>query len=123
MTEGLWGDEFVLPEKPKARKILDKIEKPKRSSENTAEKVAKSKKISFAEKVSIIEENVKKVLGKQVDNVLTIRDRSSFHNYLRNHNIKNPDKYEEIANSVVRLQEIKGKYSQKSNTDAKNITK
>ena len=82
MIEGLWGDEFVLPEKPKTKKILDKIEKPKKSSENTAEKIAKSKKISFAEKVSIIEENVKTVLGKQIDNVLTIRDRLSFHNYL-----------------------------------------
>ena len=82
MTEGLWGEEFTLPEKPKAKKILDKLEKPKRSSENTAEKVAKSKKISFKEKVQIIEENVKTVLGKQVNNVLVIRDKETLHSYL-----------------------------------------
>lgn len=82
MTEGLWGEEFTLPEKPKAKKILDKLKKPKRSSENTAEKVAKSKKISFKEKVQVIEENVKTVLGKQVNNVLVIRDKETLHNYL-----------------------------------------
>lgn len=82
MTEGLWGEEFVLPEKPKTRKILDKIEKPKRSSDTSAEKVAKSKKISFFEKVAIIKENVYRVLGKQVDNTIVIRDRETLHKYL-----------------------------------------
>lgn len=82
MVDSLWGDEFVLPEKPKTKKILEKVEKQKRDPKQTAEKVVKSKKISFSEKLEAIRENVYKVLGKQIDNVITIRDIDSFRDYL-----------------------------------------
>lgn len=82
MSDSLWGEEFVLPEKTKTKKILDKIEKQKRDPKQKAEKVVKSKKISFSEKVDAIKENVYAVLGKQIDNVIVIRDKESLDNYL-----------------------------------------
>ena len=87
MMEGLWGEEFVLPEKPKVKKILDKATKEtKRSSETKSEKVekvTKSKKISFADKVKIIEESVNNILGKQADNTIVIYNKDELHSYIQ----------------------------------------
>lgn len=82
MVDSLWGDEFKLPEKPKTKKILEKIEKPKRDSNTTTDKVVKSKKISFSDKLSVIKENVYQVLGKQKDNIIVIRNIEDLHDYL-----------------------------------------
>lgn len=82
---GLWGDEFVIPEKPKAKKIIDKIEKIKKEKDSTetAEKVAKSKKLSFSEKIAIIRDNVFKILGTQEKNVQIITDIDTLHDYIQ----------------------------------------
>lgn len=81
-TESLWGEEFALPkEKEKTKKIIDKISKPK-EVKNTIEKQVKSKKLSLQERLEIITSEVLRVLGKQKDNVLVIKDKQSFHDYI-----------------------------------------
>lgn len=81
--DSLWGDEFKLPEKPKAKKIINKIQKEsKRQTENTTEKVVKSKKVSFSEKVIAIKEKVYQVLGKQINNISVIYNKDDLHDYL-----------------------------------------
>ena len=82
--DSLWGEEFKLPEKPKAKKIIDKIKKESKgqSDTKTTEKVVKSKKVSFSEKVKAIKEKVYQVLGIQIDNVKVIYNRDELHRYL-----------------------------------------
>ena len=87
MGDSLWGDEFELPEKPKAKDIVKKIKKEKTQTKSSAEsqsaeKIVKSKKISIEDKLNIISEEVKKVLAKQANNIICIRDKETFHNYI-----------------------------------------
>ena len=87
MTDSLWGDEFQIPEKPKAKDIVKKIKKEKTQSvdpddKKSAEKIVKSKKVSIQDKLKIINEEVIRVLGKQSDNIICIRDKETFHNYI-----------------------------------------
>lgn len=80
--ENLWGEEFELPsQKEQAKKVLNKISKPK-TIKVTTEKTIKSNKISLNEKLKLIEEEVYKVLGKQKDNILCIKDINDLHNYI-----------------------------------------
>lgn len=87
MTDSLWGDEFQIPEKPKVKDIVKKIKKEKTQSldvddKKSAEKIVKSKKVSIQDKLKIINEEVIRVLGKQSDNIICIRDKETFHNYI-----------------------------------------
>ena len=49
--DSLWGEEFKLPEKPKAKKIIDKIKKESKGQSDikTTEKVVRSKKVACIE--------------------------------------------------------------------------
>lgn len=87
MTDSLWGDEFQIPEKPKVKDIVKKIKTEKTQSpdldeKKSAEKIVKSKKVSIQDKLKIINEEVIRVLGKQSDNIICIRDKETFHNYI-----------------------------------------
>lgn len=83
MSDSLWGEEFKVPEKPKVKKIVDKVKSEvKERKEKITEKVVKSKKISFAEKLKVIKQNVYEVLGKQKDNVQCIYSKEDLHEYL-----------------------------------------
>lgn len=81
-TESLWGEEFALPkEKEKTKKIINKISKPK-TVESSVDKQVKSKKLSLHERLTLITEEVLRILGKQKDNVLVIKSRDQFHDYI-----------------------------------------
>lgn len=64
----------------------DIVEKTKISYQDLTEddtiKLLKSKKLSLAERLSIINERVLKVLGKQKNNIIVIKDRETFHSYI-----------------------------------------
>lgn len=80
--DSLWGDDFTLPSNEnKTKKILDKISKPK-EIQVVKEKAIKSKKISVEEKLSIVKDEIYRVLGKQLDNVEVIYSRERFHEYI-----------------------------------------
>lgn len=82
MVDSLWGDEFIIPETKKvAKKIVDKISKPKDPSV-VVKKAVKSKTVSVKEKLAIIKENVLKILGKYVDNTLVIKTREQLTEYI-----------------------------------------
>lgn len=82
MVDSLWGDEFIIPETKKvAKKIVDKISKPKDPSV-VVKKAVKSKTVSVKEKLAIIKENVLKILGKYVDNTLVIKTREQLTDYI-----------------------------------------
>ena len=80
---GLFGEEFDIKIKEdNVKDLLKKTEKKQLSKEEEAQKMLKSKKITLQERLAIIKENVIRVLGKQQNNVLVIKDRETFHNYI-----------------------------------------
>jgi DNA polymerase I len=84
MLDSLWGEEFTIVDKPKTKKIIDKIKKEKtEASEKSTEKIIKSKNLSFSDKLPIIKEKVYNILGKQIDNISVIYSKEQLHNYLQ----------------------------------------
>lgn len=80
--DSLWGEEFIIPDqKQKTKKIKEKIDKPK-VVKAPVEKQVKSKVISLDDKLKIITEEVLRVLGKQKDNIICIKDRQTLHDYI-----------------------------------------
>ena len=77
-SDSLWGEEFIVPDnKEKAKKIKDKIKNPT-ETQASVEKQVKSKKLSINEKMDIIKAEVLRVLGKQANNILCIKNRADF---------------------------------------------
>ena len=64
------------------RRKAKQLESDDEDSSNDLKKLLKSKRLSLADRLAIINENVLKVLGKQVSNVLVIKDRKTFHEYI-----------------------------------------
>lgn len=82
--DSLWGDEFQVPEKPEAKEIVKKIKKEKAATtpDTPIEKIVKSNKVNLKDKMVLIEQNVTKVLGKQIDNVQVVYKKDELHQYL-----------------------------------------
>ena len=83
--QGLWGEEFENEEsrKNKTQEVLNKITLSSSSNSPNADKVLKSKKVALNEKMSLVESEVYRILGKQLENVKTIYDKSELHEYLQ----------------------------------------
>lgn len=87
--ECLWGDEIEeeIPKKrEKTKKTLDKIAKPKKvtDTKEAVSKTIKSKTISLKEKLELITTEVLRVLGKQKNNIVVIRDKGQYIEYIQN---------------------------------------
>ena len=79
--KSLWGDDFVIEKEPEqAKKILSKIDKPKKIK--TEQQILKSKNTSIEEKLNIINRNVYNILGVYKENTLVIKDIETFSNYI-----------------------------------------
>ena len=81
----LFGEEFEIKvEQPKVTDLIKKVKSSKSSDvkDVTVTKALKSKKLSLQERLDIIKENVFKVLGKQKDNVLVIKTKDDFNDYI-----------------------------------------
>lgn len=75
--ESLWGEEFNLsPPQEEVKKVLKKV-----NDKTDAQKI-KSKLTPLSEKIEIITQNVHKVLGHYKDQMVVIRDKETFHNYI-----------------------------------------
>lgn len=83
-NNNLWGmDEFDIQVEQQDPKDLVAKSKPRQAgSTDSAEKALKSKKLTDQERVALIIEKVNKVLGKQKKNVLVIRDKQTFDDYI-----------------------------------------
>lgn len=83
LSDSLWGDFFdVEASKEKTKEIIKKAKTPKKAEPMDADKAVASKRLSVKEKIVIVQENVFRVLAKQVDNVSVIGDREAFHDYI-----------------------------------------
>jgi DNA polymerase I-like protein with 3'-5' exonuclease and polymerase domains len=82
-TNNLFGEgfEIQLNTKNKAKAAIEKAKKAE-IKEQEPEKILKSKKISLEDRLDLIKTKVLAILGKQKDNVITIRDTETLHNYI-----------------------------------------
>lgn len=67
--------------KPKPEALAKKATKPE-ETETDPTKILKSKKVSLVEKLALIKVKVLEVLGKQKKNVLVIKDKETFEDYV-----------------------------------------
>lgn len=68
--------------KPKPETLAKKVAKPEETVETDPTKILKSKKVSLVEKLALIKVKVLEVLGKQKKNVLVIKDKETFEDYV-----------------------------------------
>lgn len=79
--DSLWGSDFVIHNEPsKTKKIINKINKPK-DVKIIKEKSIKSSSISIQQKLSLIYEEVNRILGHYKENTLVIRDKYQLEDY------------------------------------------
>ena len=84
-NQSLFGgqmEEFNIElNKPKPEALAKKVAKPE-ETETDPTKILKSKKVSLAEKLALIRVKVLEVLGKQKKNVIVIKDKATFEDYV-----------------------------------------
>ena len=78
--ESLFGEEFEI--KVKEKSVKDIIKRANEVKEKDPEKVLKSKKISLHERLAIIDANVLRILGHRKSNIIVIKDRDTFAEYI-----------------------------------------
>ena len=82
LFSGTGLEEFNIElNKPKPEALAKKAAKPE-ETETDPTKILKSKKVSLAEKLALIRVKVLEVLGKQKKNVLVIKDKATFEDYV-----------------------------------------
>ena len=82
LFSGTGLEEFNIElNKPKPETLAKKAAKPE-ETETDPTKILKSKKVSLAEKLALIRVKVLEVLGKQKKNVLVIKDKATFEDYV-----------------------------------------
>ena len=82
LFSGTGLEEFNIElNKPKPETLAKKAAKPE-ETETDPTKILKSKKVSLAEKLALIRVKVLEVLGKQKKNVLVIKDKATFEEYV-----------------------------------------
>ena len=81
----LFGDDFAITVKtPDVKKLVDKVKNPAKKEKDATEKALKSKKLSMSDRVVLVCERILKVLGHQKKNVVVIRNKETFHEYITN---------------------------------------
>ena len=95
MNNSLWGNDFIVePTIDKQKKILKKIDNPKKIKDST--KILKSKITSIEEKLSLIQTEVNKILGVYKNDTIVIKTKSELIEYI-NKAIISKEKLSETA--------------------------
>jgi DNA polymerase-1 len=82
-NQGLFSDEFNIElNKPQVNVLLDKLSKSGDVTGADAAKVLKSKSLSLEERLELIRAKVLEVLGKQRKNVVVIKTKEEFEDYV-----------------------------------------
>lgn len=82
-NQGLFSDEFNIElNKPQVNVLLDKLSKSGDTTGADAAKVLKSKSLTLEEKLEVIRAKVLEVLGKQRKNVVVIKTKEEFADYI-----------------------------------------
>ena len=76
----LFSSDFNIEQKVPVKTLVQKLDV--KTQEVDAEKILKSKKLSIHERLDIIRDKVIKILGKQRQNIVVIRDLDEFSSYI-----------------------------------------
>ena len=99
--ESIFGEAFnIETKKPKTKDLVDKISNPE-EAEVDIDKMLKSKKLSIEDRLALINENVLTILGKQRANVIVIRDKQTFQDYIH---LGGSCKYQDGCNNISPMQ-------------------
>ena len=79
----LFGEDFLIDVQENTVKDLVKKLSGKNGEEISSEKLLKSKKLTLEERLNIITDKVLKTLGKQKDNIIVIKDKEAFDDYVK----------------------------------------
>ena len=79
----LFGEDFLIDVQENTVKDLVKKLSGKNGEEVSPEKLLKSKKLTLEERLNIITDKVLKTLGKQKDNIIVIKDKEAFDDYVK----------------------------------------
>ena len=79
----LFGEDFLIDVQENTVKDLVKKLSGKNGEEVSSEKLLKSKKLTLEERLNIITDKVLKTLGKQKDNIIVIKDKEAFDDYVK----------------------------------------
>ena len=80
MQQSLWGQEFNIETKEKTKKIINKVNNPKKTK--TVSQTLKSKNVSIEEKIRLITENVNRILGGYSSDTVVIKSREELTEYI-----------------------------------------
>ena len=78
----LFGEDFLIDVQENTVKDLVKKLSGKNGEEINSEKLLKSKKLTLEERLNIITDKVLKTLGKQKDNIIVIKNKEAFNDYI-----------------------------------------
>lgn len=78
----LFGEDFLIDVQENTVKDLVKKLSGKNGEEVSSEKLLKSKKLTLEERLKIITDKVLKTLGKQKDNIIVIKNKEAFNDYV-----------------------------------------
>ena len=78
----LFGEDFLIDVQENTVKDLVKKLSGKNGEEVSSEKLLKSKKLTLEERLNIITDKVLKTLGKQKDNIIVIKNKEAFNDYI-----------------------------------------
>ena len=78
----LFGEDFLIDVQENTVKDLVKKLSGKNGEEVSPEKLLKSKKLTLEERLNIITDKVLKTLGKQKDNIIVIKNKEAFNDYI-----------------------------------------
>lgn len=82
-NQGLFSDEFNIElNRPQVNVLLDKLSKSGDTTGTEAAKVLKAKSLTLEEKLEVIKAKVLEVLGKQRKNVVVIKTKEEFEDYV-----------------------------------------
>lgn len=76
----LWGQEFKLPNKSNRDKIIQKANNPKKIK--TVEQSLKSKNVNIEDKLTLIKQNVERILGEYSPNTSVIKTKEELTEYV-----------------------------------------
>lgn len=79
----LFGEDFLIDVQENTVKDLVKKLSGKNGEEVSSEKLLKSKKLTLEERLKIITDKVLKTLGKQKDNIIVIKNKEAFNDYVK----------------------------------------
>lgn len=85
MFDSLWGDDFAVAapqQKQQQKKVIEKVSKPKKVTTTTERVTRSSGKVTTAEKLSMIEAEVNRILGVYKDQTVVIRTEAELADYI-----------------------------------------